>query len=131
MTIPDAAERSSIFMYLNPVVDGRTESNEFHAGERLSVIDFTCPDFWKYSCSIKIPDGWAVVNLPQSVNLRLDGGGAVFTYNISAEDGTIRLDSEISLSTVTFVPERYETIRNFWSSIIRKQAEVVILKKEI
>jgi len=55
----------------------------------------------------------------------------VFTYNISAEDGTIRLDSEISLSTVTFVPERYETIRNFWSSIIRKQAEVVILKKEI
>ena len=131
MTIPDAAETSSTFIYLNPVVDGRTETNKFYAGERLSVIDITCPDFWKYSCSIKIPDGWTVANLPQSVNLRLDGGGAVFTYQISAEGGIIRLDSEISFSTVTFVPERYETIRNFWSTIIRKQAEVVILKKEI
>ena len=118
-------------MYLNPVVDGRTESNEFYAGERLSVIDLTCPAARKYSCSIRIPDGWTVAELPQSVNLRLDGGGGVFTYHISAEGGTIKLDSEISFSTVTFLPERYETIRNFWSAIISKQAEVVILKKEI
>jgi hypothetical protein len=131
MTIPYASEINSTFMYLNPVVDGRTESNEFYAGERLSVIDLTCPAARKYSCSIRIPDGWTVAELPQSVNLRLDGGGGVFTYHISAEGGTIKLDSEISFSTVTFLPERYETIRNFWSAIISKQAEVVILKKEI
>lgn len=131
LTIPDATQNGGTIMYLNPVLGGRIESNEFYAEKRLSVIDLTCPSVMKYSCSITVPDGWTVAELPQSVRLRLDGGGAMFTYTITAEGGIIKLDSEITFSAVTFLPERYNTIRNFWSAIITKQAEVVILKKEI
>lgn len=131
LSVPDASELTGTYMYLNPVLGNRTESNEFYAGERVSVIDLTCPSDSKYSCSITIPEGWTVAELPQSVNLHLDGGGASFTYEISAAEGIIKLDSEISFSKVTFLPESYDIIRNFWSAIISKQAEVVILKKEI
>ena len=131
LTIPDASQAGGTLMYLNPVLGSRIESNEFYAEERLSVIDLTCPSVMKYSCSITVPDGWTVAELPQSVNTRLEGGGAIFTCKITAENGMIKLDSEISFSTVTFPPERYNAIRNFWSAIISKQSEVVILKKEI
>lgn len=131
LSIPDAAEAAGTVMYINPVIDGREESNEYYAEERISVIDLACPAKKKYSCTIIIPDGWTVAELPQSVNLRMDGGGAGFTYNISVDGRNIKLDSEISFSIVRYIPDRYDTIRNFWSAIIRKQAEVVILKKEI
>jgi hypothetical protein len=129
--IPDATETREGIMYLNPVLTDRNESNEFYAEERISVIDLACPSVNRYSCTITIPEGWTVAELPQSVNLRMDGGGAAFSYNISTEGRTIRLDSEITFSTITYLPEKYATIRNFWSSIIRKQSEVIILRKVI
>ncbi len=131
LAIPDAVDAAGGIMYINPALDGREESNEFYAEERISVIDLACPASKKFSCTITIPDGWTVAELPQSVSLRLEGGGAGFTYNISADGRTIKLDYEINFSTVMYLPERYDTIRNFWSAIIRKQAEVVILKKAI
>ncbi len=131
LAIPGATDNGDGFMYLNPVLYGRKESNEFYAEERISVIDLTCPSTEKYRCTITIPEGWTVAELPQSVNLRMDGGGAGFIYNISADGRKVTLESEISFSTVTYLPDRYASIRKFYSEIIRKQAEVIILKKEI
>ena len=131
LLVPEAAERGDGFMYLNPFLSGRVESNDYYFEERISVIDLACPTFEKYSFKITIPEGWTVAELPQSVNLRMEGGGGAFIYNITADGRDIRLDSEISLTTIRYLPEKYNSIRNFWSSIIRKQAEVVILKKEI
>ena len=131
LTVPDAAETGEGIMYLNPVVCDRDGSNEFYADERLSPVDIGCPSFKKYSCEITIPEGWTVAELPQSVNLSMAGGGGQFKYNIRSEGRKIILDTEINLTAVTFPPERYNDLRNFRSNIIRKQSEVIILKKEI
>jgi hypothetical protein len=131
LTIRNAADAGSGIMYLNPILAGRMESNDFYADERISVIDLACPDLRKYNCTIMIPDGWKVAELPQQVMIQMDGGGASFAYNITAEGRKITLTSEIIVSTVTYLPERYSSIRKFYSDIIRKQAEVIVLKKEI
>ncbi len=131
MTISSECPSADGVIYLNPILTGRIESNDFYADERLSPIDLACPDVRHYQCTITIPEGWRVAELPQSVSLRLEGGGALFRYDIMAEGGVLKLDTEISFTTVLFSPQRYETIRNFWSTVIRKQAEVVVLTKEI
>ncbi|MHC1733105.1 MAG: DUF3857 domain-containing protein [Bacteroidales bacterium] len=131
LTIRNAADAGSGIMYLSPVLAGKMESNDYYAEERISMIDIACPDVRKYSCTITIPDGWKVAELPQQVMIQMDGGGASFAYNITAEGRKITLNSEINVSTVTYLPERYSSIRKFYSDIIRKQAEVIVLKKEI
>jgi len=131
LTVQNAADAGSGILYLNPILTGRMESNDFYADERISMIDLACPDLRKYNCTIMIPDGWKVAELPQQVMIQMDGGGASFAYNITAEGRKITLTSEIIVSTVTYLPERYSSIRKFYSDIIRKQAEVIVLKKEI
>lgn len=131
LTIPDGSDKGDGIMYLNPFLCGRMESNDFYAEERISVIDLACPSVKKYTCTITIPEGWTVAELPQSINLRMNGGGAVFICNFTADGRKVKVDSEINFSTVTFLPERYDSIRKFYSEIIRKQSEVIILKKEI
>jgi len=131
LTIPDASDKGDGIMYLNPNLCNRMESNEFYAEERISVIDLACPRVRKYTCTITIPEGWTVAELPQSVNLGMDGGGAGFIYNITSDGRKVSLESEIRFTTSIFLPERYASIRKFYSDIIRKQSEVIILKKEI
>ncbi len=131
LTVPDAAETGEGIMYLNPVIYDRDGSNEFYADDRLSPIDIGCPSFKHYSCEITIPEGWTIAEMPGSANINLSGGGGQFKYNIRTEGRKIILDTETNISTVTFPPERYGDLRNFRSNIIRKQAEVVILKKVI
>jgi hypothetical protein len=131
LTIPDASDKADGIMYLNPFLCGRMESNDFYAEERISGIDLACPSVKKYRCTITIPEGWTVAELPLSINLRMDGGGAGFICNFTADGRKVKVDSEITFSTVTYLPERYLSIRKFYSEIIRKQSEVIILKKEI
>ena len=131
LTVPHAAETGNGIMYLNPVIFNNDGSNEFYEDERLSPVDFGCPSFKKYTCEITIPEGWTVAELPQSVNIRLDGGDGAYRYDIRSEGRKIILDAEINVTTVAFLPERYSSLRNFRAAIIRKQSEVVILKKEI
>lgn len=131
LTVPHAAETGNGIMYLNPVIFNNDGSNEFYEDERLSPIDFGCPSFKKYICEITIPEGWTVTELPQSVNISLAGGGGAYKYAIRSEGRKIILDAEINYTSVAFLPERYSSLRDFRASIIRKQSEVVILKKEI
>lgn len=131
LSVTGAAETGEGIMYLNPVIYDRDDSNEFYADERLSPVDIGCPAYKHYSCEITIPEGWTVTEIPRSVNIKLSGGGGQFIYNIRTEGRKIILDTETKISAVTFPPERYSDLRNFRSDIILKQAEVVIIKKEI
>lgn len=131
LTVPYAAETGDGTMYFNPVIYDRDGSNEFYADERLSPVDLGCPAFKHYSCEITIPEGWTVAEMPRSAIINLSGGGGQFKYNIRSEGRKIILDTETNISAVTFPPERYSDLRNFRSNIILKQAEVVVLKKEI
>ena len=131
LTIHDASDKGDSIMYLNPILYNRMESNDYYADERISVIDLACPSIKKYKCTITIPEGWTVTELPQSVNLKMDGGGAGFIYNITSDGRKVSLDSEIKFTAVTFLPERYASIRKFYSDVIRKHSEVIILKKGI
>jgi hypothetical protein len=131
LTVPYAAETGDGTMYFNPVIYDRDGSNEFYADERLSPVDLGCPAFKHYSCEITIPEGWTVAEMPRSAIINLSGGGGQFKYSIRSEGRKIILDTETNISAVTFPPERYSDLRNFRSNIILKQAEVVVLKKEI
>lgn len=131
LTVPDAAVVSNNTMYLSPVFYNRDETNEFYADNRVSPIDLACPSDSKHSYTINVPDGWTVEELPQSVNLQMSGGGARFRYDIKAESRKIILDMEVEYSTFTYPPDRYNSLRDFQSEIIRKQAELVILRKVI
>ncbi len=131
LSIPYASETGDGIMYLNPAIWNHDNSNEYYADERHSPVDLGCPSGNKYSCEITIPEGWVVSEMPQSVNLVMEGGGGEFRYIITSEDRKIILETEIKYTTFTFPPERYYALRNFRSNIIRKQSEVVVLRKKI
>ena len=131
LRVPYASEASQGVMYINPAIWHHDNTNEFYADERLSPVDLGCRSYKRYSCEITIPEGWIVAELPQSVNLPMEGGGGEYKYDIRSDGRKIILDSEIRFTSVTYPPAKYNALRNFRTNIIRKQSEVIVLKREI
>ena len=56
--------------------------------------------------------------------------GVYFEYIISKSDAGINMRSKIKLEKATFPPEDYETLRNFFALVVKKQSEQIVFKKK-
>ena len=83
-----------------------------------------------YNFQIEIPEGYIVDEIPKSAKVSLNDGEGHFEYLISKSDNIIMLRTRIKLEKATFLPEDYESLRNFFDYIIKKHAEQIVFKKK-
>ena len=53
----------------------------------------------------------------------------MFEYIVTKNSTDIQLRSKIVLNKANFEPEDYETLRNFFAYVVKKQAEQIVFKK--
>ena len=79
--------------------------------------------------NLEIPDRFAVDEIPKSEKIALNGQEGSFEYLIQKNPNSIQLKSALNIKKSTFDPEDYNTLRNFYAEVIKKQAEVIVFKK--
>ncbi len=80
-------------------------------------------------CKIAIPEGYVVDEMPQSKVISLPQNGGRFLYNISQNNGVINLTCIFSVNRTLFTQTDYPLLREFYSQVVAKQAEQIVLKK--
>ncbi len=68
--------------------------------------------------------------LPKSAKVSMNSDEGYFEYLISADKEKIQMRTRIVLLKTNFPPDDYERLREFFSYIIKKQAEQIVLKKK-
>ena len=116
-------------LYINPMLMEATAENDFKPAERLYPVEMPYAMNETYVFDLEIPAGYKVDELPKSQRVKLNENEGTFEYLIENADGHIRLQSTIRLRKATFPPEDYDNLRRFFSAVISKQAEQVVLKK--
>jgi hypothetical protein len=53
----------------------------------------------------------------------------MFEYLFSASDTQVQMRCRLQLKKATFLNEDYQTLRDFYSFIVKKQAEQIVFKK--
>jgi hypothetical protein len=129
LTIRDHVQASGEVMYLNPYLDGRIEENIFKSEKREYPVDFATPFDVFHIAKIKIPEGFKVEELPQQKVMSLPNGCGKFLYNITQFGSDLNFSSQLTISKSMILPEDYPALREFYSQIIAKQAEQIVLKK--
>jgi hypothetical protein len=117
-------------IYLSPFVTAQLESNPFVLKERLYPVDFGAPIEKVYVCQIQVPDGYAIDELPKPKVVTLPGNGAKYLYNVAVNGSTISITSNMTVSKNLFLPDEYPYLREFYSLVVSKQAEQIVLKKK-
>jgi len=128
-TIPAAAAAVGDFIYLSPAVYSSFSENPFKLEKRLYPVDIPYPVKEQIVSIFTIPEGYAVEELPESVNMVLPEDGGQFTYQIAQSDNRVQLVCKMNLNKTFYLPGEYPGVKNFFDIMLQKQGEQIVLKK--
>jgi hypothetical protein len=123
-------DNSSNIIYFNPMLKEGYRENFFTAAERKYPVEMPYKMDETYNFQIEIPQGYVVDEIPKSAKVSLNDGEGFFEYLVSKTDEGVMLRSRVKLEKATFLPEDYETLRNFFDYIVKKHAEQIVFKKK-
>lgn len=127
ITNPDNSTMDII--YLNPTLGMGISSNPFVTEERVYPIDFINPWTTKNICIINLPEGYEVVEMPKNISLSLSNNKGLFKYIVVVKGNQLQFQSVLSIKTPLVTFQDYGEIRELYTQIVTKNAEMVVLKK--
>jgi hypothetical protein len=117
-------------IYLNPVLVGRLEANPYTSPERIYPVEIPSGYEVLYMAKLSLPGGFVVDELPKSQIYSLPGNGGKYTYNIARVGAMISVTSHLVINKTLFEPGEYPSLREFFSMVVAKQSELMVLRKE-
>lgn len=117
-------------IYFSPIVFEPEKENPFKLKERKYPVDFGYTMNDKQICTIAIPEGFMVEEMPESVVLSMPENKAKFVFHLKKVNGNmIQVFSQVSINSPLFISEEYEGLKTLFNKIIEKHSEQIILKR--
>ncbi|HWK03835.1 MAG TPA: DUF3857 domain-containing protein [Puia sp.] len=117
-------------IYYNPVIRSSFKENPFTAESRKYPIEMPYPLDDIYVLNMEIPQGYTVDELPKSSKVSYNSGEGFFEYGIQQSGTSIQLRTHTKLNKAIFSAEDYNSLRDFFAFIVKKQNEQVVFKKK-
>jgi len=116
-------------LYIMPLLFEQIKENPFKVSKREYPIDFGYEREKTIVVNYTIPQGYAVVNLPANINLKLPENSASFSCKSTVSDGKISILYKFNINNSLFLQTQYADLREFYNQVIAKHAEPIVLKK--
>ncbi|TRO64076.1 DUF3857 domain-containing protein [Christiangramia sabulilitoris] len=129
--IPSATSVIGDKIYFQPLLFEGLQENPFKDDERIYPILFDFPESKIHTVNILLPDGYEISSLPESIHFSLGKDVGEFKFIVNGAGNTIRISSLISLKKSAFQAEEYDLLKKFYSNIIKKHSEAIVLEKTL
>jgi len=116
-------------IYLNPMFGEGMQKNPFKSEQRLYPVEMPYTSNEIFILDMEIPKGYVIEEVPKSIRYKLNDDEGLFEYICVKYPGKIQLRSKIAINKATFAQDDYQSLRDFFSFIIKKQSEQVVFKK--
>lgn len=116
-------------IYFNPILADAEKTNPFTAANRYYPVEMLSREDKTYVLNMEIPAGYKIDEIPKSARIKLNEDEGMFEYIIAASSTQIQLRCRLVLNKALFEPEDYETLREFYTFVVQKQAEQIVFKK--
>lgn len=122
------ADHTDDHLYINPMLFPQIKTNPFTQAERVLPIELPYPYKFTMLCTLTLPEGYEVEELPQQQSIRA-GDGMQCRYMIQKKENTITLNYIFNLKSFIFLSEHYSQLQEMWSKVIEKNNALIVLKK--
>ena len=97
--------------------------------ERKYPVDFAVTLDKTIIFHYTIPEGYEVVELPESGLYCMPDNSAKLVYDIKQLGNNITVTYKFSRNKILYTSKEYPNLKEFYNQIIKKHAETIILKK--
>lgn len=127
----DMVDEKEDIIYFNPMFGEGYKDNPFKSAERFYPVEMPYTLDEIYNLQLEVPQGYETDELPKQVMVKLnDEGEGLFEYRVTQSGTSISLRSRLTFKRALFVPEEYETLREFFSLVVKKHSEQIVFKKK-
>ena len=116
-------------IYLNPLLCFGDKGSPFANPERLYDVDYGSPKEDIANLVLTIPEGYKIEELPKMTRLQFGEGAMKYDYLIEAAGNQIKVNTKLSIKKTIYEVENYKDLRDFYSKIIAKMGEQIVLTK--
>ncbi|MBS1918570.1 MAG: DUF3857 domain-containing protein [Bacteroidetes bacterium] len=121
---------SDAIIYFDPLFGQGMKRNPFAADKRLYPVEMPYKTDDTYVLNMEIPSGYSIDEMPKPGRIKLNENDGLFEYLIAVENGKIQLRSRLHLNKTFFAPEEYNSLRDFFAYVVKKQSEQIVFKKK-
>ncbi len=127
----DIKQEKEDIIYFNPMFGEGWKENPFKSDSRAYPIEMPYARDETYLLKMDVPEGYVVDELPKQLKIRLnETEDSFFEYLITESEGVISLRTRLQLKRALYLPDEYETLREFFNMIVKKQSEQIVFKKK-
>jgi len=116
--------------YFNPILSVAVKENPFVSDERKYPIEMPYGQNDLYILTMDVPKGYEIEELPKPMRIRLNEDDGYYEYLYQADSQTIQLRSRLILKKASFRPEDYQSLRDFFTAVVKKQSEPFVFRKK-
>jgi hypothetical protein len=116
-------------VYFNPLLGEDLKKNPFVAAERIYPVEMPYKTEKIYTLQMEIPVGYKIDELPKSVFVKLNEDEGFYEYLINVDDNIIQIRRRLFLYKANFKSGDYQTLRDFYTYIVKKDSEQIVFKK--
>jgi hypothetical protein len=116
-------------MIISALSSINNSKSPFYSAERKYPVDFGCPRETSNTVKIEIPDGYSILEKPADAVYEIAGGGGKYEFTCSAEGKNIVVKKQFNINKTRFQVSEYSALREFYDKTLRKESELIILKK--
>jgi hypothetical protein len=127
----DMKDEKEDIIYFNPLFGEGYKENPFKSAERFYPVEMPFAMDETVNLQLELPHGYVVDELPKPLIVKMnEQEDGIFEYRISQSGDNISLRNRIRFKRTYFMPDEYETLREFFNLIVKKQAEQIVFKKK-
>jgi transglutaminase-like putative cysteine protease len=118
-------------LYINPMFGEGWRKNPFAAATRNYPVEMPYAIDETVVVTMEVPNGYVIDELPKQAVVKYDEEGKnFFEYRLTHSNNTISFRSRIKIERTMFMPDEYETLREFFNFVVTKQNEQIVFKKK-
>lgn len=116
-------------LYLYPLLFNTKTTNPFKSLDRKFPIDFHAPWKDKNLITIQIPKDYKIESIPEQLAIALPDNIGHFKFITQNAGNKISVITELNFNIGKVSPTYYQQLKEFYSKIISKQKEKIVLTK--
>jgi len=130
LSINAAAEELGEMIYFKPILSREEFENPFKSITRIYPVQFVAPFTNRYVGIIEVPDSLEIVSVPESARISLPNNSGSMQYSINAAGNLLIVNQIFQISNTQFLAEDYDALREFYTLVVGKIAEPIVLKRK-
>lgn len=116
-------------IYITPLLYEANEESPFKLETRKLPLDLSFPYKTKTIVNIKIPEGYEVESIPESIKAVYNDTIGYYKYVTRNQGNMISTVATFNLDVSVIQPKDYPVFKKFFEAIVEKDAQKIVLKK--